>query len=59
MKSKQCLKIYNFGWFAAKMLRLPVENDETLTVFAFRATEVDLRADLKVNTESVFPRERG
>ena len=19
MKSKQCLKIYNFGWFAAKM----------------------------------------
>ena len=33
--------------------------DETLTMFAFGATEVDLRADLKVNTESVFPRERG
>ena len=40
-----------------------VKNDETLTaaaagVFAFGAAEVDLRANLKVNTESVFPRER-
>ena len=39
-----------------------VKNDEALTaaagVFAFGAAEVDLRANLKVNTESVFPRER-
>ena len=34
---------------------LPVRNDETLTLFAFGATELYLRANLKVNTESVFP----